>query len=242
VSGEVVGTAPLEVRVVVHNPGGRIEGPLEVVGELLGERREARVSSGLPASGTAAVVLPLLVEPSRPGLHALVLLLEHPAAGPPDAAGNPPVESQRAWLLLALGARPEPAVRMSADPVVLDVRRPLTVRLESADGTAHRVRLRGWPPRGLRFETPEALVDVPSDGEVRASIPLIRAGASRDTRQGVLVVAENVDGPLARTAVAAAIVDVAPDPSVLPRLQWPLLGAGVVLLALAALAEERGRR
>lgn len=237
-----MGTAPLEVRVVVHNAGGRIEGPLDVAGELLGERQQARVSSGLPASATAAVVLPFPVEPARPGLHALVLLLEHPVAGPEDAAGNPPLESQRAWLLLALGARPEPAVRVSADPVVLDVRRPLTVRLESADGEAHRVRLRAWPPRGLRFPGPEALVEVPSRGEARASLPLIRAGAGRGTRQGVLVVAENLDGPLARTAVAATTVDVAPDPSLLPRLQWPLLGVGVVLLALAALAEVRGRR
>jgi hypothetical protein len=242
VSGEVVSVVPrLEVRVVVTNRGNQPTGPLDVAGELLGERREARVSAGVEASASAAVVLGFDASPKRPGLHALTLLLEHPVEGPPDAGGNPPVESERAWLLLALGPGPppEPAVRLEPEPAPIDVRGELRVRLRSADGAPHRVSLRGLAARGLRFEGPPVEVTVPGSSSVLASLPMVRAGAPRGTKAGVLVVAETADGPLARTAVAGTNVEVAPDPSVLPRVRWVVLVAGVALLAAAAVAEWR---
>lgn len=242
VSGAVVSVTPrLEVRVVVTNRGDREAAPLEVEGELLGEVRSARLAGGVAPGGEGAVLLDFSPSIARPGTHALVLLLEHPVEGTPDGAGNPPMASQRAWLLLALGASPPPPVRLAADPLRLDVRGDLAVRLESADGEAHRVRVRALPARGLRAEG-AADVAVPARGTVPATLPLVRAGAPRGSRHAVLVVAETTDGPLARTAVLAAPVEVAPFPSTLPRLRVPLLVLGLVLLAVALGAEVRRRR
>ena len=243
VSGSVVSVAPrLEVRVVVTNRGDREAAPLEVTGELLGERSEARLAGGVAPGGEGAVLLTFAPANARPGTHALTLLLEHPVEGTPDGAGNPPVASQRAWLLLALGASPSPPVRLEADPLRLDVRGELVVRLESADGEPHRVRLRALPARGLRAEGDGAEVAVAARGTVLAALPLVRAGATRGSRHAVLLVAEAMDGPLARAAVLAVPVEVAPFPSRLPHLRVPLLVLGFLLVAVALAAEVWRRR
>ena len=240
VAGAVVATAPrLEVRVVVSNHGDGPAAPLDVVGELLGERREARLASVGPGE-KGSVVLDFGARSARPGIHALTLLLEHPVEGAPDAAGNPPMASQRAWLLLALGANPGPAVRLEAPDLRLDVRGAVDVRLASADGQTHRVRLRALTARGLRAEGDAVEVEVPAAGAASASLPIVRAGAARGSRHALLLVAETEDGPLARTAVATATVDVAPMPGLVPRLHGPLLAAGLLLLA-AALGFEAWR-
>jgi hypothetical protein len=84
VSGTVVSTAPrLEVRVVVKNRGDRRAAPLEVVGEMLGERIEARLAGGVAPGREGAVLLEFSPENPRPGTHALTLLLEHPVEGTP---------------------------------------------------------------------------------------------------------------------------------------------------------------
>jgi hypothetical protein len=62
---------------------------------------------------------------------------------------------------------------------------------------------------------------------------MARAGAARGTEHALLLVAETPDLEVARTAVAAASVAVAADPSWLPHLRTPLLGLGIVLLAFA---------
>jgi hypothetical protein len=241
VSGSVVSVAPrLGVRVVVANRGDRVAAPLEVAGELLGERREARLALGVPPGGEGAVQLDFDPAEARPGLHALTLLLEHPVEGPADGAGNPPMASQRAWLLIALGANPGPAVRLAGDTLHLDVRGDLAVRLESADGKGHRVRVRALTARGLRADGTGAEVAVPAKGTSPAALPLVRAGAPRGSRHAVLLVAETLDGPVARTAVLAAPVEIAADPSLLPRLRAPLLALGLVLL-VAALGFELRR-
>jgi hypothetical protein len=179
------------------------------------------------------VRLELALPGVRPGLHVLTLLLDHPVEGPPDGAGNPPVASRLAWLLLALGGNPGPAVRLAADAASLDVRGEIAVRVESADGVPHRVRVRALTARGLRAEGDGALVDVPASGEATVRLPLVRAGAARGSRHAVLLLAELPDGPLARTAVLAAGVDVPPTPSLLRRLRLPLLGLGLLLVAAA---------
>ena len=241
VSGTVVSVAPrLGVRVVVTNRGDRPAAPLEVTGELFGERREARLADGVPPGGEGAVYLAFDPAKARPGLHALTLLLEHPVEGPPDGAGNSPVTSQRAWLLLAIGGpSPGPAVRLAAEALVLDVKGDLAVRLESADGEGHHVRLRALTARGLRAEGDGAEVAVPAKGTSLAALPLVRAGAPRGSRHAVLLVAEALDGPMARTAVLPSPVEIAADPSLLPRLRAPLVVLGLALLALALGFEVR---
>lgn len=241
----------LEVRVVIANRGDQPAVPLDVVGEFLGERRQARVVQGVPPGGEAAVLLDFAAEDARAGLQALTLLLEHPVEGDADAAGNRPVHSQRASLLVTLGSNPGPAVRIEVacpdDPADADcapsigVRGELTTRLESTDGEAHRMKVRALTARGLRADGPPVTVEVPGTGGATVRIPLARAGGAPGSRHGVLVVAETIDDPLARTTVEEAQVRIAPQPSVLGRLRGPLLLLGLALLASAGVAEWRRR-
>jgi hypothetical protein len=211
------------------------------VGELLGERRSARLTAGVVPGREGAVLLAFSPVSPRPGTHAVTLLLEYPVEGAADAAGNPPMASQLAWLIVALGASPPPAVRLAAPPLRLEVRGDLVVRLESADGESHRVRLRALAARGLRAAGADAEVAVPASGAASAALGLVRAGAPRGSRHAVLVVADATDGPLARTAVAAVPVEIAAFPSRLPRLRPAVLAAGLLLLAFA-LGFEAWRR
>jgi len=240
VTGSIVQAAPrIAVRVTLTSRGGRAAGPIDVEGELFGEQRSGRLASGLEPGASGDVALEFAGTPPQPGLYALTLLVEHPLEGSADAAGNPPMASERAWLLLALGASPAPAVRMRADPMALDVRGSLAVRLESTDGAAARVRLRALTARGLRAEGGPIEIDVPARGEARALLPLVHAGAPRGTSQALLLVAETRDATLARTSVAVASVAVVADPSLFPRLRTALLGLGLALVALATAYELR---
>jgi len=239
VSGSIVATTPrLEVRVTLTNRGDARAGPIDVRGELFGQSREARLSDGLAPAAEGHVMLDFATPP-QPGLHALTLLLEHPLEGPPDAAGNPPVSSQRAYLLLAFGANPGEAVRIAADPLSLGVRGLLRVRLESRDGQRQRVKLHALTARGLHQDGDAIEVAVPPSGQAVAELPLTRAGAR--TRQALLLVAETLDGSLARSSVAAASVDILSTPGLLPRLRVPFLVAGLALLVLALGYEVRVR-
>jgi len=242
VSGSVASIAPkLEVRVVVTNRGDRRAAPLDVAGELLGERVEGRFAGGVGAGREGTLLLAFSPANPRPGTHALTLVLEHPVEGTADAAGNPPVATQMAWLLVALGPSPPPAVRLEAQRLRLDVRGDLAVRLESADGEPHQVHLRVAAARGLRAEGPGTDVAVPGRGAASAALPIVRAGAPRGSRHEVLVVAESADGALARTTVAKVLVEIAPFPSLLPGLRPAVLAVGLLLLA-AALGFEGWRR
>jgi hypothetical protein len=234
VSGSVVSVAPqLEVRVVVANRGDRRAAPIDVVGELLGERAEARLTGGVDPGREGAVLLAFSPANARPGTHALTLLLEHPVEGAPDAAGNPPTTSQVAWLLVALGASPPPPVRLAAQPLRLEVKGDLAVSLESADGVPHRVRLRVIAARGLRAEGAGAEVAVPARGAASATLGVVRAGAPRGSRHEVLLLAESTDEGLARTAVARVPVEITAFPSLLPRIRVAVLAAGLLLVGVA---------
>jgi hypothetical protein len=123
-------------------------------------------------------------------------------------------------------------VRLRAEPLELEVRGTLVVRLAANDAAA-RVTLRALTPLGIRADTSPVAVDVPARGEATALVPLVRAGAPRGSRHEVLLVAETTAEPLARSAVAFTIVRVADDPSLLPRLRVPIFALGGALLALA---------
>jgi hypothetical protein len=234
VSGRVLATEPrLEVRVTLTNRSGAAAGSIEVSGELFGEQREAFVPGVLAHGAEGSVTLDFPPAAPRPGLHALTLLLEYPIEGPPDAAGNPPMASERAFLLLALGAHPGEAVRLEAEPLTLEVRGKLRVRIESPDGEPQRVRLRALTARGLRPGGEAVEVAVPARGAAEVELPLIRAGLARGRRQALLLVAENLDGPLARTSVAAVSVELLADPARLPRLRVALAACGAALLLVA---------
>ncbi len=242
VSGTVLSTTPrLEVRVEISNRGDRPAVPLTVTGGFFGQERIARLGAGVPPGGRGAVILEFDGEAAPAGVHALTLLLEHPVPGAPDAAGNPPLSSRPAWLLVALGTTADPAVRLQAKPTRIDVRGALEVQVESTDGRPHQVRLRAFTARGLR-SSGELQLSVPARGAASTRVEVVRAGAARGTEHAVVLIAETTDSPSLRTTVLAGSVQVAADPSLLPRRRKALLAGGILLLAAAALAEILQRR
>ena len=229
----------LEVRVDVTNRGDAAAATLDVRAEM-GEETDVRtVDGGVPAGATRSV--PFRFDPpARYGVHLLGLRLDYtdaPAPGKPAPAGT----SQRAFLLLSVGANPPPAVRVSAEEATVETAGTVRVRVESADGAAHRARVRVLTPRGLNANTPVE-VAVPSSGAASADVPILRGSVPRPSRQGVVAVAETLDGDLAHAAVATTLVHVGPDPALMPRLRKPLAALAVLLLLAAAFIEWRSRR
>ena len=230
----------LDVRVDVRNTGEQPVFNLGVLGEVFGAREEGRHPGEIPPGKTVSVVLRFPDDAPRPGVHAVRLRLEYAEGTAPDASGNVVTVSEPACLLFARGQGAPPAVRLSASPVTIDVLGVLPVTLESPDGVAHRVRLRAVTSRALIAEDPEE-IEVPASGTVRVEVPLRRAGALRGSRPGVWLVAEAVDGPVARTSVAAADVKIAKEPGLLPRIRVFLFVLGGLLVAGALLLELRRR-
>lgn len=228
----------LEVRVDVINGGDVAATALDVRGELGDEVDVVTLQSGVPARATRSLLFRFARVP-RPGVHVLGLRLDYTEAA---ASGRTPVTtSQRAYLLLSLGANPTAALRLSAGEASIGTRGMVPVRLESADGASHRIRVRILTPRGLNADSPVE-VDVPASGAATAEIPVLRGNVPRPSRQGVLVVAEVLGEDIAQANVAATLVHIAPDPALLPKLRWPLAVVVVALLLAAAVVETRSRR
>jgi hypothetical protein len=228
----------LEVRVDVINRGDVAATSVDVRGELGDEVDQVALVNGVPAKATRSVLFRFARVP-RPGVHVLGLRLDYTEAG---VAERPPVTtSQRAYLLLSLAANPGDALRLSAGEASIQTRGMVPVRLESADGAPHRVRVRVLTPRGLNAESPVE-VEVPAAGAATAEIPVLRGNVPRPSRQGILVVAEVVGADLAQASVAATLVHVAPDPALMPKLRWPLAALVVALLVAAAVLQARSRR
>jgi hypothetical protein len=240
---EVAGSATatdeaLLVRVELKNVGDRPASPLTVRGELLGERREAVIDPGAATGETRVATLSFPLEVPRAGVHALTLLLEFPDIGG-GAPGAEPTASQRAYLLLALGENAPAAVKVDAPVAHVQTAGRIAVGMESVDGSAHRVRLRVLTPLGLRAEDVADEISVPATGRAVSEVTLLRAGAPRPSQQGVLVVADVVDGPLARTAVSTGVVEIEAPAAWLPRHRSLLVLAAILLLGAAALEELR---
>jgi hypothetical protein len=229
----------LQVRVDITNRGGPAA-TVTVQGELAGHYDETRLPAGVGSGATAAARLLFPQEVPRPGVYPVVLLLDYTPAAPAGVATV--AQSQRAYLLLTLGATAAAAVRVSAPEVRLRDRALLPVVLESADGRAHRVRLRVLAPRGLNPERLQDEVAVPASGPANVSVPLLRGGVPRQSRQGLLLVAETLDGDLAQASVATSVVEVEEADDLMPRWRDPFVVAAGLLLAAAALLEWRHLR
>ena len=237
-SGSVQAGPPrIEVRVDLANRGDATARGVTLEAELLGQHGQARLDDAPPgAAGSALFAFDVGAAP--PGVHALALHLQYARSA---AAGD--TASQRGYLLLALGANPGPAVRVSAADVRLGTSAPIVVRLESADARLHQVRIRVLAPRGLQPFGPSPTVVVPAKGAVTVEARLLRGGAPRPSRQGVVLLAETVGEAEANASAATVVVDVQADPALLPRLRWPLTALAGLLLAAAGYAEyRRGRR
>ena len=231
----------LEVSVFLKNAGDAAAQPLDVEGELLEERRRMRLDRGVAKGESDHVVLQFPLVGARPGLHALILRLEWPVGLPGGNPSTPALASQRAYLLLTLGQAADAAVKLSVPDLLLETRGTVEAFLESADGSPHQVEVRVHPPRGLNVFGPSAVVDVPANGRVTASVDLLRAGAPRASRQGILIEALARDGPYERTAVATSVVTIAPDPARLPALRPVLWGICALLLGASVYVAFRNR-
>lgn len=239
-TGALVGSdEAVEIRVDVRNTGeGRLTS-LCLGGDLIGSHAEAALGDLDPGRARSATLSFPYDHEWRPGRHVVPLQLRYT----PGAGSTPSLPTDvRAFLVLELAAPAEPAVRLTAGDLTLDLRGRLPVTLESADGRAHPVRVRVFPPRGLVASGPPPVVDVPAQGSVSVGVPLLYGAAPRDTPVGVLVVAEALDGPLERMALATATVAMAPDPAFLPKLRAPLALVALVLLGAGLLAEWRRTR
>lgn len=226
----------LLARVDLSNQGDAAARALEVEGELLGSYDQGRLEALAPGSA-GSVTLRFPLETPRPGVHPLALHLRYLPEG--AAEGTEPT-SQRAYLLVAVGANPAPSVRLTMPPARLADHTLAPVELESADGEPHRIGLRVLAPRGLNALGPEDPVEVPARGVVRARVRLLRGSAPGGSRAGLVVLASELDGPLARTAVTTAEVEMVAVGPWLPRLRRPLVGLALALLG-AAVAVEAGR-
>lgn len=226
----------LVVRVDLTNEGDAAARGMQVEGELLDARSEAALADPLRPGATAPVELSFPGAVPRLGVHGLGLHLRYWPDGAPAGAE---ATSQRAYLLLALGANPAPSVRLTVPEARVARHGVVPVRLESADGEAHAVTLRALAPRGVNAREPEGPVRVPAVGSVTAPLRVLRAGAPPGTRAGLVVMATEVEGPLARTAVATGLVEIAPARPWLPRLRVPLVAAALALIAGAVGLELR---
>ena len=112
------------------------------------------------------------------------------------------------------------------------------VALESADGAAHRVRVRVQPPAGLQAPD-ETEVTVPASGRIVAKVRLWRSTAPRGSRLPLVVVAQALDDEPGRSVSATVFAEILPDPAWMPRLRRPLGVLALLLMAAAAGLEVR---
>jgi hypothetical protein len=227
----------LEVEATVTNRRAAAIGSMSAEAELLGQRRQAVHRDSLPPGASGRLVFHFPLEVEEPGVYPMSLLLDYSERGTSSTVAL----SQRAFLLLALGAQAEPPVRIVVPALRLRTYAKLRVGLESTDGASHRIRLRTETARGLRALNDSEDVVVPAHGSVQREVGLLRAGAPRGP-QGLLVIAESIDGSPHRTAVATGTVEVTVDEPWLERLRTALLVAASLLLAWSAVAEIRRYR
>jgi hypothetical protein len=239
VSGVLVSTDDdVQVRVDVKNTTDERLAGVRVGGELLGRHADKTVGELEPGHTASALLTFPFASEWRPGRHVLPLSIDY-GAGP---GPNPTRVNALAFLILPLAGTAEPALRVDAPEVALDVRSRLPVRLSSADGQPHRARVRVLTPHGLVAPDPPPVVEVPGRKGITVEVALLHGAAPPDSRQGILVVAEVLDGPIERMAVATSAVDIAPDPAWLRPLRAPLLVAALVLLVAGGLAERHRAR
>jgi hypothetical protein len=234
VSGALLGTdEQVEVRVDARNIGTEPLLDLAVGGDFLGRHRVAALRDLEPGAAASVVLRFPFASEWRPGLHVLPLVFDY-AAGPGLV---PPRTSLLAYLLLPLATSASPALRIEVPIVSLDIRARLAVRLGSIDGQTHRARVRVLTPPGLVALDPYRAVDVPAKGLVTTDVSLLHGAAPAASRQGILVLAEALEGSIERMAVAPSAVDIAADPAWLPRLRAPTSVLAAVLLLAGGLAE-----
>jgi hypothetical protein len=230
--------AGLIVRVGLRNVGTETAEDVRLHGELLGSHAEVNVSGALAPGATHDARLEFPEAAAVPGVHALVLRIEFERI---EGASDLAALGQWAYLLVAFGGPAAAAVQIEVPPSEVADTTVLPVKVRSADGRAHRVRLSLYVPEGLAAVPHRQTLDVPASGEVAARVRLIRSSARAGTRSGLLAVAVTEGEALVHTTVATGVTRAAADPALLPRMRGVLVGAAAALLAYAVRAQWRRR-
>jgi len=220
----------LVVHLAVANVGDATAAGLSVAARLAGSEAVGYRDTPLAPGESGELLLEFPPEVPRLGRHALLLYLEY---SQPDAA--PERLAQRAFLLLDLGASPQPAVAVQAAPVRLVHAAVLEVEVENLEAEPHDVRVSVEPLRGLRVPDVAPELQLAPHARQRVPVRLLRGEAVRGAEQGVVVVVELLDGPVERTSATTTVVAVEPATPWLVRLRLPLLGLAGLLLAAAGL-------
>jgi hypothetical protein len=225
----------IAVVVQVRSRAASPVASIRIEGEWCGQRAWAFLAGPFSPGGFGEARL-RFTRPPPPGTHALILLFDFVrSAGPETTWGH-----EATALLLAIDALPTPAVRLSVAPVVLREAGEAVLHLESADGRPHRVRLAVRLPHVLACDPRARTVDVPMRGGVDARVRVFRARAEPDRYE--LIAAATTEGdPVARTALAKGVVDVAADTPWVPRAR-PALLLGAISAALWAGYRQRRNR
>jgi len=238
VSAEIrKGAGVLDVEVRLHNRGDSPVRALFLEGELAGRRADAELAA-LKAGEARVLALRFPGYLPRPGRYALTFRIEYRPDQPAEALPR----DEWAFVLVELGAQPQPALAVRIEPLTLDVAGTANVVLESADGAAHRAGVRVLLPSGVNVLEAPLEADVPAAGEVRVPVRLVRGDAPRGRPHAMIVIAGPVDGPLERASVAKGEIQIASDPAWLPRLRPGLAALGALLLLAAIALELRARR
>jgi hypothetical protein len=229
----------LRVRVTVRNTGGRPAEDVRVHGELLGERAFAEITRTIPPGTSQDVLLSLPQVAPTTGVHALAIRLDYDSV----SSGSTPAAplSQWAYLLLAFGPSPLPALTLELPRARFSETARLPVTVRSADGRPHRVRLSLYVPRGLGAVPHRQTIDVPATGQAVAHVRLYRALAAPHTSHGLLALAVVEDEDVVRTVAAVSLAEVGPDAAILPRARRVLLIGAGLLAAAGAVAQWRRR-
>jgi hypothetical protein len=239
ITGEVVGGSEeqVDVRVGLKNAGDAPATSVSLSGELFGHSASVPLPVPLKPGESRSVPFTFPLDEATPGTHAVVLRLEYKAkAGPVEQTLLQP-----AYVLLVLGEKAEPVVKIEAPEAAMDSVGRWRVALSSLDAKPHRVRLRTVLGRSLRVDPVDASVEVPAQGRAFQDLTLFRVEAPWNTTQGALFVAATEGEDLTATSVATTVVRVGPDPARMPRLRRPLAVVMLVLLSLAAFFEIRRR-
>lgn len=226
----------IEVELTLRNVGDATAARVSVEGELAGTTDRAAVDD-LPPGAERHAVLRFPAGPPRPGTHAVALTVEYA-----DGPESPVVLSQRASIVVAVGGPAAPAVRVAPTAARIGATGSVPVRLESADGAAHRVRLRILAPRDLRVDDPPGEVEVPMEGAVTVWLLAFRSSVPWGAERRIVVVVSAGRGGVERTSTAEGVVTVGPFPNLLPRLRDVLVVVAGVLFVVAVVVETRRHR
>jgi hypothetical protein len=225
---------PGAVRLILRNVGTLAARDVRIEGRLDGQYSRMEAPGSIAAGGQAEAVLRLDASTAAGARRALVLRLDYESVRRDGVALS---TSQWAFVLLGSDTAPPP-VRVELPALHLSMARAVGIELVSEDGRAHRVHLEVFAPHGFGGVPFRQVVDVPAQGRGRAEVRLLRSSAPNGDDSLLAVATTDGETP-SRSAVGAAVIDIAASTGLLPRLRGALVLLAALLAAWSAHAQRR---